>query len=329
MKDDMRLLSDTTECAQAFLGTSQPEWTPHLNAHDHAVWNALGMATEPLVAEVATDTAWQRLVVVTDAPSSQLDALGAALGQGWALDGSLACVALDGRGFHGQRRREWATQTGNLFLTAVFAPQRTASKLLASLVMLPAVALVDAIRETTHLDPSIKWVNDVLIGESKVAGVLTATQCKGELLETALIGIGANVLCTPEVPPTVFVPSVTSLREQGASTTLPAFTQAVLASLSRRYRQLLVDPFGLYSAYCACSCVLGREVSLWDENIDALGHGDQCPEPLVCGVVDAIAPDLSLTLSNADTPVTRGRLAFQSVCRDLDNRTKKPHGVRE
>jgi BirA family biotin operon repressor/biotin-[acetyl-CoA-carboxylase] ligase len=43
------------------------------------------------------------------------------------------------------------------------------------------------------LNPRIKWPNDILIGNKKIAGVLIENQLKGSKLFSAILGIGLNV----------------------------------------------------------------------------------------------------------------------------------------
>lgn len=69
------------------------------------------------------------------------------------------------------------------------------------LVMVASLAIVDAISETCGMTATIKWPNDVLIGERKVAGILietshilcgTSEQDRSSQL-IAILGIGVNV----------------------------------------------------------------------------------------------------------------------------------------
>ena len=59
--------------------------------------------------------------------------------------------------------------------------------------MLASLAVVDSIAETCHIHATIKWPNDVLIEERKVAGILieTSHDLVGHLV--AVLGIGVNV----------------------------------------------------------------------------------------------------------------------------------------
>ena len=65
-----------------------------------------------------------------------------------------------------------------------------------------AVCVRRAIKRLTGLDTSIKWVNDVFVGEKKLAGILCEGACDefGQITH-AVAGIGLNVLpvCDPSL----------------------------------------------------------------------------------------------------------------------------------
>jgi BirA family biotin operon repressor/biotin-[acetyl-CoA-carboxylase] ligase len=248
---------------------------------------------------------------VGEAPGSQFDALREALAGGLELPGPTACLALTGRGFHGQRGRPWASAAGNLHLCVVFPEPDLRSHALPSLPMLPVVALVDAIRDLTGgtLRPGIKWVNDVLVDGRKVGGVLTASQTQGDRVSSILLGIGLNVKTAPPVPRTPLAPSVGCLADAGARTSWSETALAVLTALGRRMAELVSrGPGPLVAAYREASLVIGREVCIIADSL-APAAGSR-PATVLRGVVRGIGPDLSLTLEGLEAPVTGGRLAF-------------------
>jgi len=61
------------------------------------------------------------------------------------------------------------------------------------LVMIASLAVVDAIAATSNVTAAIKWPNDVLIGERKVAGILIETSHDHSDHFVAIVGIGVNV----------------------------------------------------------------------------------------------------------------------------------------
>lgn len=56
-----------------------------------------------------------------------------------------------------------------------------------------ALAIAEIIEELTNDSISIKWPNDVLVNEKKIAGLLTETLFNGDKLERVIVGIGLNV----------------------------------------------------------------------------------------------------------------------------------------
>ena len=286
---------------------------------EQALWRALGTGRRVWRGhgrEPEPPGFWALASVVGEAPSSQFDALRESLAAGLELPGPTACVALTGRGFHGQRDRPWLALAGNLHLCVVLPEPGLAARDLPSLPMLPVVALVDAVRSLAGgaLRPGIKWVNDVLVERRKVGGVLTASQTQGNRVGSVLLGIGLNVATAPPVPATPFVPRVGSLAEAGVKANWADAALAVMDSLGRRLVELLREgPGPLLEAYRADSLVIGRDVCLFAESPPE-STSTTPPRPVVRGTVLGIGADLALLLRGVATPVTSGRLAFAEDC---------------
>jgi BirA family biotin operon repressor/biotin-[acetyl-CoA-carboxylase] ligase len=272
---------------------------------DAAFWRALDGGDNPWAGELE-GSAFGQVAIVADAPRSQLDALHEAVGVGLALAKPVAAVALTGRGFRGQRGRAWATRPGNLFLVVGLPIHAPAPRVLPGLVALPAVALAEAL-SGLGAPVTIKWVNDIFSGGAKIGGVLAMSHTRGDLLETAVLGIGLNVAHAPEVAPTRFVPAVTTLAGLGVEPDLGRVLRAVLDAMVQRWPLVAGDPKQLVRAYRRHSCVLGRRVAIWPETDDgALGP------PWVSGTVEGIEDDLSLRLAGREEPVASGRLQLLS-----------------
>lgn len=63
-----------------------------------------------------------------------------------------------------------------------------------------SVAVARGIRKVTDLEPSIKWVNDVYLGDKKVCGILTEamTDFENSSIQYIVVGIGINYKEPPE-----------------------------------------------------------------------------------------------------------------------------------
>lgn len=93
----------------------------------------------------------------------------------------------------GQYDREWESQPGqNLTFSMVFKPQGTEG--FHVLTMTCALALVEQLKAVDQKACAhIKWPNDVLLNDKKVAGLLTETVFLGNKLDRLVIGIGLNI----------------------------------------------------------------------------------------------------------------------------------------
>ena len=94
----------------------------------------------------------------------------------------------------GRLGRQWVDLFGyNILSSTVLLPRFP----LSLLVMLASLAVVDTIEAACHTTATIKWPNDVLIGERKVAGILIETTHNRTGQRVAVMGIGINVHSYP------------------------------------------------------------------------------------------------------------------------------------
>jgi len=94
----------------------------------------------------------------------------------------------------GRRGRDWLALAGNFAATLVYRPQGSlAARAQRSFVA--ALALLDALVAATGRDDDfrLKWPNDVLINDRKIAGILL--ESAGDSLS---VGIGVNLLDRPQ-----------------------------------------------------------------------------------------------------------------------------------
>jgi BirA family biotin operon repressor/biotin-[acetyl-CoA-carboxylase] ligase len=258
------------------------------------------------------DGLWQGAMIVEAAPRSQYDTLIELGRSGVALPDGLICLAGRGDGFHGFKGRSWASPPGNIYLSAHLAPNRKIVNFGAGFLMLAAVSVIEALDAVEILNrrAMIKWVNDILIDGAKICGVLASTSTQGERVTGAVIGIGLNVMTTPEVPPTRFVPRVASLRDfcdRPDDTLLSAALRQLIIALEKNYRLLLSDGCDpLFEKYHARSMVLGHEVAIHEDSTDDDG------KLIVQGKVMGMNERLELDIAGRDGLVSSGRLVLKA-----------------
>jgi BirA family biotin operon repressor/biotin-[acetyl-CoA-carboxylase] ligase len=255
-------------------------------------------------------TGWDAVLVTRRAPRSQVDALADLHERGASLPPRLLCHAEEGTGFHGQRERAWATLPGNLHVSARWPLDLAVAEVGHVLTAVPALAVADALEGLVGLgDVGLKWVNDVVIGDGKTAGVIVRTHLNGDRFEGAVFGIGLNLGVTPELPGDVFVPRATSLRDEiGPAAPAPAALLEALAGTLRARVEQLNDggPAPLVEAYRARAVFLGRRVAVHEDRLDG------SPGPVIArGRVVGIGEQLELWMEGREEPIVRGRLALE------------------
>jgi BirA family biotin operon repressor/biotin-[acetyl-CoA-carboxylase] ligase len=260
------------------------------------------------VAEVQGGQRWQYLLAAESSVRSQYDLLIELRRQGRRIPDGVLCLSGAGTGLHGLRQRPWAAEAGNIHLSVHLLPKKRVTESGIPFMVLAAVSVIDAIDSVAGLGEraGIKWVNDILLEEGKVAGVLAYTEGAGRSIDAAVLGIGLNVETTPSIAGTPFVPSVGSLGEHVVDSSgcrQDVVLEALLEALDNNY-ELLLDgkKSDLIDRYRKRSVVIGREVAVCVD--DASSH----PKTIVKGKVQNIGENLELYLAGHEAPVTRGRL---------------------
>lgn len=106
----------------------------------------------------------------------------------------LICITDNQLKGRGQYDRGWESEPGkNLTFTLIFLPGR--GERFHILTLACALSLVECLKNLTGSDECacIKWPNDVLLNDRKVAGLLTESIFTGDKVNRLLIGIGINV----------------------------------------------------------------------------------------------------------------------------------------
>ncbi len=239
---------------------------------------------------------------------SQFDRMVELIGSGHRLPDRLFCLAGSGQGFHGQRHRPWVAVEGNIHLTAHFRPEIPIPEYGVGFPLLAAAAVLEALDRQSGLAgrATIKWINDILIDDAKVAGFIAHIQTQGDRVMSAVLGIGLNVEAKPPVQTDSFVPRVTALCDAARDPEdcrLGKVLVLLLARLEANYGRLCRgDMPELLRLYRNRSAVIGRRV-----RVVADPPGDPAQEPAE-GRVSGIGDRLELFLQGHESPVTRGRL---------------------
>jgi BirA family biotin operon repressor/biotin-[acetyl-CoA-carboxylase] ligase len=133
--------------------------------------------------------------------------------------------ALEQTSGRGRRGRGWASPRGNLYLSLVLRPDGPLSEA-AQLGFVAALAVVDALGSTMPplTEVRLKWPNDVLVADRKVAGLLLESVADADGgLDALILGVGINVDSAPD---DTAYPATCLAREGGREVTVESLLQA-------------------------------------------------------------------------------------------------------
>jgi BirA family transcriptional regulator, biotin operon repressor / biotin---[acetyl-CoA-carboxylase] ligase len=142
-----------------------------------------------------------------------------------------------GRGRHG---RTWVSEPDSgLYFSIVLRP-KIETRFLPLITLMTGVAVSDTLLEF-GLKPDIKWVNDLLVNEKKIGGILA------EAVETptglaVIVGIGVN-LTSRNFPDDIAATATSIQTESGHSPSAGAFAQSLTKYFTYFYEILKSDRY--------------------------------------------------------------------------------------
>lgn len=199
----------------------------------------------------------------------------------------------------GRQGRRWVDMVGcNVLLSTLLRPLFPPHLL----VMVASLAVVDTIATITGMVSTIKWPNDVLIGERKVAGILieTSHDLSGRLV--TVVGIGVNVnghishyadqLCDSSLLAQGLSEKATTLaQESGFEVSREAFIAHLLLQIERSYLALQQEANVVRTANTTPSLSISRLIrEKWSDRLSTLGRAIQVRQgdTLLSGVAEGV-----------------------------------------
>jgi len=144
---------------------------------------------------------------------------------------NLVVVAEHQTAGRGRRGRSWeAPPRSSLLVSVVLGPPPEGVSLAT---VACALAAADACADVAGFDPGLKWPNDLVVGERKLAGVL------GEAIDgSVVVGLGLNVSWPAPMPPALEAIAITAEAVAGGPIDRHALLGAYLTRLEARCRSL-------------------------------------------------------------------------------------------
>lgn len=204
-------------------------------------------------AQLHTTVFGRTLIVEQLLPSTNLTAR--ELAKNGAPEGTVV-IAASQSGGRGTKGRAFHSPDGGVYLSMILRPTDADGTLITSCA---AVAVARAIERFCTLDVRIKWVNDLVVNEKKLCGILTEAGFRADnALDYVVLGIGINV--APTAFPDALSHIATSLGNEGVTVDRNALIAAVLTEWEAAYATIGTRAFLTESR--RRSCVLGNPVTV-------------------------------------------------------------------
>ncbi len=150
-------------------------------------------------------------------------------------DGTVVIAEAQSKG-RGRLGRNWVSPKGTGVYTSIILRPSIQLSEIPLITLMTAVAVAHTIQAEADLRPEIKWPNDLLIGEKKVAGILTELNAGSNRQNYVVVGIGVNV----NTPASSLPDWATSLAEElGHPIDRLSFARTLFLQIDSFYEQFL------------------------------------------------------------------------------------------
>ncbi len=240
-------------------------------------------------------------------PFSQYDLLLQFAKLGDKFQEDILCFAGSGKNFHGFRQRKWTSVPGNIHLSVLLHPGKHIEHAEIAFLILAANAVTQTINNLEGLrrKAMIRWVNDIIIDNFKVGGVLAQTQIQGTIIDKVVLGIGLNVDKSPEIENDQFLEGATHINQiaEGKIYPLKQVLWSLISNLEQNYRTILENNYhDLLNYYIDHSIVIGKHVEVYSDPREGKAH------KIAEGVVSGITENLELILTGQQDLIRKGRI---------------------
>ncbi|MCK5310457.1 MAG: biotin--[acetyl-CoA-carboxylase] ligase [Desulfobacteraceae bacterium] len=129
---------------------------------------------------------------------------------GSGIDDFSVIIAQNQTNGRGRLNREWISTDGGLWFTLILKPDLP-PPLAYILNFAASLSLARCLNTLFKIDAKVKWPNDLLIKNEKLAGLLSEMETEGDMLKFVNIGIGLNVNNNPkkDIPDSISINNIT------------------------------------------------------------------------------------------------------------------------
>lgn len=229
-----------------------------------------------------------RLVIHSEVESTQ------DLAKAMAFSGEpegTAVMALSQTRGRGRVGRSWITPIGkNIALSLILRPHLSPRDTVL-LGFLASIAVAETLEERGVPEARLRWPNDVVVWDRKVAGILSEAVVSGGHIDFLIMGFGLNVNSREsDFPPDLRTPATSMLTCTGKEWDLTDVAQGILENFAVHYDRVKSE---------GCEFVPGLWERRWNDRGRKLVHEG------VVGVGKGLDSDGSLILERDDGRIVR------------------------
>ncbi|MCS4485448.1 biotin--[acetyl-CoA-carboxylase] ligase [Staphylococcus americanisciuri] len=188
----------------------------------------------------------------------------------------------------GRFKRRWQSAKGRgIWMTLVLRPNIPFS-MLTTFNLFISLAICNTVQQYVDEPVSVKWPNDIYIGDCKVCGFLTEMIANPDGIEAVVCGIGINVNQQLEDFDTSEPIQATSIRlHRDNDVERYTFLHDLLINIEQRFQQFLTEPFSTIKAeYIDVSNIWNRRLRFTEGQKQFYGKVIQIDDDGFLHVVD-------------------------------------------
>ncbi len=174
----------------------------------------------------------------------------------------------------GRLGRSWHSgDLGNLYISLAVKVNEPVEKMLPILPLVAGVATARTIRELCGVDAKLKWPNDLLVNDRKLAGILCEMPNYQKRPAVAMVGLGINL--STETFPDELVSIATSLKILGVQRPRQEIAAAWIKGLENTMKVLTPDNIkGVIEKWRSFAQPFGRKVRVGNVEGETVGIAD-------------------------------------------------------
>jgi BirA family biotin operon repressor/biotin-[acetyl-CoA-carboxylase] ligase len=189
-------------------------------------------------------------------------------------NGSLIIAQKQTKG-RGRLDRRWVSPKGGIWFSILLKPNLEIMQV-SLFPMLTSLALAFTIEKILKLKPNLKWPNDVMLKNKKVAGILVDASVESNQIEYIVIGVGINFKIKPKTIDKIINSRnnrITTLVNHNQDADPVLFLQDFLFEFERLYNKLMTNNFKeIKTEWEKRSSTLGKNISVSTPNGEVKGR---------------------------------------------------------